>query len=116
MGPAGLLSWQWQNYPANHTTRANLLIHICTAPFFWAGTVLLVTALLSLSWPLLVLGAACILATLIAQGRGHKLEPMPPARFTSPWNFVARLFLEQWITFPRFVLSGAWYRNFSRAP
>ena len=26
-------------------------------------------------------------------------------------NFVGRLFLEQWVTFPRFVLSGGWARN-----
>jgi hypothetical protein len=25
-------------------------------------------------------------------------------------NAVARLFLEQWITFPRFLLSGGWSR------
>ena len=45
------------------------------------------------------------------QGRGHKLEPMPPAPFTGPWNFIGRLIFEQWITFPRFVLSGGWARN-----
>ena len=112
MGPGELLRWQWQAYPGNHVTRVNLLLHIFTVPFFWAGTVLLVLGLAGLSWPLLVLGSACILVPLIAQGRGHKLEPMPPAKFTGPWNFVARLFLEQWITFPRFVLTGGWWRNY----
>jgi hypothetical protein len=26
-------------------------------------------------------------------------------------DFVTRFFVEQWVTFPRFVLSGGWYRN-----
>jgi hypothetical protein len=25
-------------------------------------------------------------------------------------NAISRIFLEQWVTFPRFVLSGAWMR------
>lgn len=111
MGPGELLRWQWQNYSGTHATRVNLLLHIITVPFFWAGTVLLVLGLAALSWPLLVIGSACVMVPLIAQCRGHKLEPNPPAKFTGPWNFVARLFLEQWITFPRFVLSGGWWRN-----
>jgi len=106
-----LLRWQWEGYPRAHGNPVNLWLHILTAPFYWAGTVLLVLALLRLSWLLLVIGLVCILVTLLAQGRGHKLEANPPAPFTSPWNFIARLFLEQWITFPRFVLSGGWARN-----
>jgi hypothetical protein len=116
MGPAELLRWQWANYPGTHTTRANLLLHICTMPFFWVGTLLLLAGLLSLSWLPAVLGFACLLVPLIAQGLGHRrLEPMAPAPFTSPWNFVARLTLEQWITFPRYVLSGGWGRAYRDA-
>jgi hypothetical protein len=47
---------------------------------------------------------------LILQGRGHKGEPRPPIRFSSPFNFVARFFLEQWINLPRFLLSGGFTR------
>ena len=35
----GLLAWQWAIYPAGHTTRVNLLIHILTVPLFELGTV-----------------------------------------------------------------------------
>jgi hypothetical protein len=45
------------------------------------------------------------------QGRGHKLEPVPPEPFTGRANLLGRLFCEQWVTFPRFVLSGGWWRN-----
>jgi len=112
MGPSELLRWQWQAYPGTHAARTNLLLHIFTVPFFWVGSVLLILGLMHLDWRSLVLGPACILVPLIAQGRGHKLEANPPAKFTGPWNFIARLFLEQWITFPRFVLSGGWWRNY----
>ena len=115
MGPRELLRWQWQGYPRYHAARANLLLHLCTVPFFWAGTASLVTAAFQLSWPLLLAGIICMLVALVAQGRGHRLESEPPARFTSPWNFVARFCLEQWINFPRFLLSGGWRRNFDGA-
>jgi hypothetical protein len=44
------------------------------------------------------------------QGRGHRQEPVPPAPFTGPLNAVSRIFLEQWVTFPRFLFSGGWFR------
>ena len=106
-----LLRWQWEGYAGYHRSRTNLLLHICVVPLFWVGTVLLVMGLLGLAWVELVVGAACMLVSVAAQGQGHKLEPTPPAPFTGPGNFVARLFLEQWITFPRFVLAGLWARN-----
>ncbi len=43
---------------------------------------------------------------LILHGRGHKLEPTAPVRFRGPGDFAARIFIEQWFTFPRYVLTG----------
>lgn len=45
------------------------------------------------------------------QGLGHKTEPVPPVPFSGPANVVGRVLVEQWVTFPRFVLSGKWSRN-----
>jgi hypothetical protein len=112
MGPRELLRWQWEGYPRYHGRRANLLLHLFSVPFFWAGTVLLITALITLRWPLLAVAAGCMLLALIIQGRGHKLEAEPPAKFASPWNFIARFCLEQWINLPRFILSGGWQRAY----
>ena len=53
--------------------------------------------------------------SLALQGRGHRWEPVPPEPFTGPMNAVARLLCEQWITFPRFVLSGGWRDALRRA-
>jgi hypothetical protein len=112
MGPRELLRWQWEGYPRYHAAQANLLLHVLSVPVFWVGTLLLVASLLTLRWPLALIGLVGMSIALVAQGRGHKLEATPPAPFAGPWNFVARFCLEQWLTFPRFVLSGGWRRAY----
>jgi len=103
-----LLRWQWEGYPKYHQSRANLLIHIVAVPLFVVGTATLVASALQTSGLLLALAIGCIVVAVALQGRGHRLEPVPPEPFSGPLNFVSRLFLEQWVTFPRFVLSGGW--------
>jgi hypothetical protein len=100
-------------YSAVHASRANLLLHAVTVPIFCAGTVAVLAAPFASAW--LALGAVGMLAALAAQGRGHRAEPNRPAPFRGPGDFVARIFFEQWVTFPRYVLSGgfacAWRRR-----
>jgi hypothetical protein len=115
MSLGALLRRQWQGYPRYHQHRGNLLLHLVTVPLFMLATVALLVSLLLLSWKLLVAGVAGIVVTLVAEGRGHKLEPVPPEPFTGPANFIGRFFFEHWITFPRFVLSGGWWRNWKAA-
>ena len=103
-----LLRWQWEGYPNYHQSRANLLIHIVAVPVFLLGTVVLVAAVIQRSVVPLSVGVGCIVVAVALQGRGHRLEPVPPEPFSGPLNFVSRLFLEQWVTFPRFVISGGW--------
>jgi hypothetical protein len=105
-----LLRWQWQGYPNYHRSRFNLLLHIVLVPIFIAGSILLLVALAEHS---LLVGAASaigMLASIVLQGWGHRAERVPPEPFTGPLNAIARIFLEQWITFPRFVFSGDWLR------
>jgi hypothetical protein len=106
-----LLEWQWSDYSAKHGNRVNLLLHIVAVPLFQIGTVILAYAVIRLSGAAAVLAAVCMVAALVAQGRGHKLETETPAPFDGAADFVSRFVAEQWVTFPRFVLSGAWYRN-----
>jgi len=106
--PNELLRWQWEGYPKYHQSRANLLIHIVAVPLFLVGTVMLVASALQPSVVLLAVAIGCIVVAVALQGRGHRLEPVPPEPFSGPLNFVSRLFFEQWVTFPRFVLSGGW--------
>ena len=106
-----LLAWQWSDYAAKHQNRRNLLLHIVTVPLFMVGTLFLLCAAIVASGAAAVIGLVCMVGALAAQGRGHGLEPETPVPFDGAADFVSRFFVEQWVTFPRFVLSGGWYRN-----
>lgn len=109
-----LLRWQWEGYPRYHCTRFNLLLHIVVVPLFLAGNMALVLALFQRSWAVALGGAVAMVVSVGLQGRGHGREPTPPQPFTGPRNALSRIFLEQWVMFPRFVLSGGWLRALRR--
>ena len=103
-----MLAWQWEGYARYHQSRANLLMHIVLVPAFLAGNVALIVGLVRLDWIEALVGFTCMALSMILQGRGHKGEAVPPVPFSGAGNALARIFLEQWITFPRFVLTGGW--------
>jgi hypothetical protein len=110
----GLLAWQWRLYPEAHTSRVNLAIHAITMPLFALGLVAVVTALLNgalFAWS----GLLAMVLAIGAQARGHALEAVSPAPFRGPLDVIARLFVEQFVTFPRFVLSGGFARAWRAA-
>jgi len=104
-----LLRWQWELYPDGHKRRLTLAVHLFTAPLFVLGALLIVGAAV-LGWSLAVAGGAFMVATLLVQGWTHKQEDGKPVPFLGPVDFVTRFFAEQLVTFPRFVLSGAFAR------
>jgi Protein of unknown function (DUF962) len=106
-----LLEWQWRGYARNHEDRVNLLIHFVAVPLFLAGTLALILSIGFGSPTLAATALASMILSLVLEGIGHKREANPPVPFAGPWDFVRRYFVEQWITFPRFVLSGAWLRT-----
>ena len=114
-----LLRWQWSLYRDGHRARANLLVHLATVPLFLAGTVALVASPLLGGW-LALAGVLAMITAMALQGRMHKKESTPPVPFQGPTDVLSRIFVEQWITFPRFVLSGgfarAWRAEESQAP
>ena len=110
-----LLAWQWSDYAAKHQNRLNLLLHIVSVPLFEIGTLILLSAALSRSGSAAVMGLVMMVGALAAQRRGHQLERETPVPFDGAADFITRFIAEQWVTFPRFVLSGGWYRNFRRA-
>jgi hypothetical protein len=103
-----LLSHQWERYAEFHRSRGNLLIHLVAVPVFLLANVVCVVTLFRGEWISAGTAVAAMAGSMIAQGRGHRLETMPPEPFTGPLNAVARIFAEQWLTFPRFVLTGGW--------
>ncbi len=105
-----LLKWQWDGYVRYHRSPANLTLHIVAVPLFLVGNIGLIVALTRGSITLGVIALLCMLVSVMLQARGHRAEQNPPAPFTGLVNTVLRIFLEQWITFPRFVLSGGWSR------
>ena len=115
MALSDLLAWQWSGYPRYHAARANLLLHIVAVPIFLVGNIALIAGLLRLAPVPIILGIAAMGLALALQGRGHRLEAVLPEPFSGPVNAISRLLLEQWFTFPRFVLSGGWASALKRA-
>ena len=103
-----LLQWQWELYPEGHTRRLTLAIHTITSPLFITGTILFALWPIPIigGWHFAVAGLAFIASTVILQGWTHKQESAKPVPFLGPLDFVSRFFVEQWVTFPRFVMSG----------
>jgi hypothetical protein len=112
--PESVPKRQWRLYPEQHTRRTNLALHLATVPLFQLGAVSLLAAPFVSGW--LALGATGMGVALVVQGRGHRLESAMRDPFSSPWNFLARFFTEQFVSFPRFVLSGGFSRAWSKEP
>ena len=110
MSPSELLRWQWEGYSRYHRSRFNLLLHIAVIPMFLVGNAALFVALVQRSWHIGIVAVVALVLSVALQGRGHRHEPVPPEPFTGPFNAMSRIFLEQWVTFPRFVFSGGWFR------
>ncbi|MGH1344952.1 MAG: terminase [Nannocystales bacterium] len=105
----GLLATQWTGYAERHLDRTNLVLHALSVPVFMMGTVTVALGPLFGPWWLALLGVATMVSAIALQGSGHRREK-PPTPFRSPFDAFARLTLEQWVTFPRYVLSGGFRR------
>ena len=116
MDPLSLYRSQWEGYPRYHQSRSNLILHVVFVPLFLVSNLALLIALVEGRWLLALAAAALTFLSLVIQGRGHGSEPVPAAPFTGPLNALSRIFLEQWVTFPRFVLSGRWSRALRNRP
>lgn len=93
-----LPAWQWRGYHHNHRHPTNLVLHLIAVPLFILGALLVLSGLFGLDLSQIAVGVIALVAGLGLQRQGHRLEA------------VQRLLTEQFITFPRFVLSGAWWR------
>ncbi len=110
----GIINWQWKTYDRNHRNRFNLLIHFVAVPLFIAGALYATRALFSQQWLAAGVGLICMIVGFALQAIGHKREAEKPIPFEGPLDFIGRIFIEQFITFPRFVLTGGWVRNLSQ--
>ena len=110
-----LIAWQWNVYANAHRDRRNLLIHIVGVPLFGAGAVSVLVGLAGSTWTTAAVGALGMLGGFALQGLGHRYERDAPPPFASRGEFLARILTEQFVVFPRFVLSGGWWRNLRAA-
>ena len=103
------------HYSIVHANRLNLLIHLIAVPLFVLTMLILIFALASGRFALAGLLAAGPIISLAAQGLGHRLEVNAPEPFGGSVDFLRRVFLEQFHTFPFFVLTGGWIRAWKLA-
>jgi hypothetical protein len=101
-----------RTYPKYHRNRVNLLIHLVAVPLFVASVF---GALCFAFQGQLFLAATLLIGSAIplaSQGYGHKLEETPPIPFSGPGDYIRRILVEQFLSFPRFVISGGWFVAF----
>jgi hypothetical protein len=108
VGISELLRWQWECYAKYRQFARQPAIDNVAVPLLVMGTIALVFAIFQPSFMLLAFAVAYVVVAVALQVRCHRLESVPPEPFTGPLNFVSRLFFEQWVTAPRFVISGGW--------
>ncbi|MBV1857877.1 MAG: terminase [Nannocystaceae bacterium] len=106
---SSLLATQWTGYADRHLDRTNLLLHALSVPAFMAGSVVVGLGPFFGPWWLAAIGVFTMAVSIASQGRGHRREK-PPTPFRSPFDAVARLTVEQWVTFPRYVFTGGFRR------
>ena len=106
---SNLTNWQWQGYARNHKNPLNLMLHVFVVPIFWVGTMLIPSALF-LGDAAVWIGGIFMAISVALQGLGHRMEEAPPEPFKGFGDFLSRILVEQYVTFPRFVVSGGWSR------
>lgn len=109
------LSNQIAGYHRVHHHRTNLVVHLLTVPVFLLGTIVVAYGAITAHGWLALAGAAAMAGAIGVQGRTHQLEAEKVAAFRGPLDVVARLFAEQWVTFPRYVASGGFARAWRAA-
>ncbi len=84
-------------------------------PLFVASIVFLIDRLVRGDYELAVIAMVVAFVAMVLQGRGHALESHAPVPFSSPGNFLKRWFMEQFMIFPLFLLTGRWWHQFKAA-
>ena len=104
-------------YREFHRNPLNLLIHITTVPLFLLSVLGAMVAPFTAYWAGLWSASVALgVYSLLLQRFGHSLEGAKPGSAGGTASKAYRLVVEQFVTFPRFVLSGGWASNWRQAP
>lgn len=104
------------DYSRYHQNCANLVIHLFAVPLFVASVLVAAWFVAQGNIGLAASALLGIAVSLLAQGIGHKLEAVPPAKFDGPADLVTRIFKEQFYRFWVYLLSGAAMRSLRGEP
>jgi uncharacterized membrane protein YGL010W len=107
-----LVQWQWSGYPQYHGSRMNLLIHLVAVPMFILSTLNVIWALARLQPFFAAFALGGMMISFMAQAVGHAQEKNESIPFDGLLDALTRVFVEQFFNFPRFVISGGWWRAF----
>jgi uncharacterized membrane protein YGL010W len=110
----GLLAWQFRDYAERHQDKLNLWLHLYSVPVFIAGLAAAFANLLELRWFGVAVSLGFVLVAVAMQALGHRRETRPAPPIDGPLDGLRQIVAEQFVTFPRFVLSGGWMRNVTR--
>jgi hypothetical protein len=99
-------------YCRYHGNRLNLLVHLLMVPQFVLACAGLLVAIAVRHAELGALWASVALLSIVGQNVGHFFERHAQEAYKGPVDFIERWFVEQFYTFPRFVLTGEWWRAF----
>lgn len=93
-----------KDYASVHQHWGNILMHVLSAPFFMAGTLIGTLKLLSGDWLGVVASFIVVVMAFALQGIGHKLEENPAPPFVGPLDMIRRIFAEQFYRFWVFLV------------
>lgn len=110
-----LMQWQWEGYHLYHASRFNLMAHIIFVPLFVWANVGMIASLLNRNGMGALAGLVLMALSFAVQAVGHKNETVASVPFGSVGNAFKRVFIEQWVTFPKFVVSGGWWKALNNA-
>jgi len=100
------------SYASQHRNRLNLLVHLLMVPQFVIACAGLLIAIAVRHAELGTLWASIALLSFLGQHVGHLFEEHHAEPSRGPRDFIERWFVEQFYVFPKFVLSGRWWRSF----
>jgi hypothetical protein len=105
----------WSQYEQVHADRRNLSIHLLAVPLFMIAFPVTVIFLFMADFAPAIASLLVAIGSMVCQGIGHATETIPAKPFKGLFDFLRRWFTEQYFTFPKFVLTGRWWRQYQAA-
>jgi hypothetical protein len=116
-----LVDQQWSDYAERHRDKTHLMLKIVAVPLVWLAAIQLFGALLLMLMPgvsgigPLVWALVMVAVSVFLQVRGASMEADKARPFALTRDYALWLAADDFVNFPRFVLTGEWLRNLKGA-